>query len=349
MIAGVREEIRYRPHMVTGIQEDISYCSPGTSSGKQKKTRSTSQPPFRSENTPAAIEADQFLLALQQLASNSTSANINNNNNKISKLPKSLAAATPAFDGKSKKFELFEGLFQTSLRIHNQLTEEDKRNYFHSFMRGDALQTFKNFSSRNRQNLTEILKVYRKKFVKPQSMATAKHKFQLLVFEPANQKLIDFLDELQRLAKDAFGVATPAIIEQFINAKLPPNLMKSENPAHLENDTYEQIVTHLEKDLELISLESLDETQMNTVTHKQQIEGNQDDAGKISSDTNNFNPNNIKHDKKSRTVYRPCECGKTKNPTERCFVGANASNRPLLWKSKPGGQIGPQQQDARTG
>ena len=49
----------------------------------------------------------------------------------------------PTFDGKSEKFELFEDLFQTSLKIHNQLTEEDKINYFHSLMRGDALQTFK--------------------------------------------------------------------------------------------------------------------------------------------------------------------------------------------------------------
>ena len=80
LVKGVQEVIRYRPHVVTGIQEDIPHCSLGTSSGKQKKARSTSQPPFRSESNPAAIEADQILLALQQLASNSNSANINNNN-----------------------------------------------------------------------------------------------------------------------------------------------------------------------------------------------------------------------------------------------------------------------------
>ena len=47
-------------------------------------------------------------------------------------------------------------------------------------------------------------------------MATAKHKFQQLVFNPANQILIGFLDELQKLAKVAFGVDAQAIIEQFI-------------------------------------------------------------------------------------------------------------------------------------
>ena len=278
MVTRGSEEIRNGYDMVTAVQGEIPYSSFGISSGKQKKARSTSQPQFHSENTPATIEADQILLALQQLPTNSNSSNVNNNSNRISKLPKSLRTTMPTFDGKSEKFELFEDLFQTSLKIHNQLTEEDKINYFHSLMRGDALQTFKNISSPNRENLTEILTVFRRKYVKPQSMATAKHKFQQLVFNPANHKLIDFLDELQKLAKDAFGVDAQAIIEQFIYAKMPPHLKKSINQAHLENGTCEQIVTHLERELELNSLEYPDETQMNTVMYKQQIDGNPDNA-----------------------------------------------------------------------
>ena len=187
--------------MMTATQEEIPYYSPTTSSGKQKKAHSTSQPQFRSENTPATIEADQILLALQQLATNSNSANFNNNISRSSNLPKSLTTTMPIFDGKSEKFELFEDLFQTSLKIHNQLTEEDKINYFHSLMRGDALQTFKNITSPNGENLGEILTVFRRKYVKPQSMATAKHKFQRLVFNPANQKVIDFLDEPPEIGK----------------------------------------------------------------------------------------------------------------------------------------------------
>ena len=93
MVTGIQGEIRYRPDMVTGsseemrngldiltaVQEEIPYCSSGISSAKQKKARSTSQPQLRSENTPATIEADQILLALQQLAKNSNSASFNNN------------------------------------------------------------------------------------------------------------------------------------------------------------------------------------------------------------------------------------------------------------------------------
>ena len=50
-------------------------------------------------------------------------------------------------------------------------------------------------------------------------MATAKNKFQRLVFNPADQKLNDFSDELQNLAKNAFGIAAQLIIDQ--NASTP--------------------------------------------------------------------------------------------------------------------------------
>ena len=63
----------------------------------------------------------------------------------------------------------------------------------------------------------EILAVFRKKNVKPQFMVTAEQKFQKLVLNPANHKLVDFLDELQKLTKQA-------IIEPFIYAKVPPHL-----------------------------------------------------------------------------------------------------------------------------
>ena len=234
MVTGVTEQIA-NCHDMTGVHEEVTYCPPSRSSGKQKENRSTSQLQFRSENTPATIEADQILLALQQLANNNISANFHNNINRVSKLLKSLATTMPTFDGKSEKFELFEDLFQTSLRIHNQLTEDDRINYFHSLMRGDALQTFENSNGPTRESLGEILAVFRRDYVKPQSMATAKHKFQKLVFNAANQKLADFPDELQKLAKDAFGFAAHAIIEQIIYAKMPPHLKKSINQAHSEN------------------------------------------------------------------------------------------------------------------
>ena len=108
---GATGEFCQYPHMTTWIQEKITYCSPGTFSGKQNKARSTSQQQFRSENTPAAIEADQILLALHQLATNSNSAKFNNNISRNSNFPKSLTSTMPTFDGEIEKFQLFEDLF----------------------------------------------------------------------------------------------------------------------------------------------------------------------------------------------------------------------------------------------
>ena len=343
MVTGATEQIG-NYHDTTGVHEEVTYCS---SSGKQKKNRSTSQPQFRSENTPATIEADEILLALQQLANNNNSANFHNNVNRISKLPKSLTTTMPTFDGKTDKFEFFEDLFQTSLKIHNQLTEDDRINYFHSLMRGDALQTFKNINGPTRENLAEILAVFRRKYVKPQSMATAKHKFQKLVFNPANQKLVDFLDELQKLAKDAFGKAAHAIIEQFKYAKMPPHLKKSINQAHLENGTYELIVTHLERELELNGLEAPDELPINNVSQqrtntnayrpkptchhckkpghyrnqcrllkkqREQTENNQNTPGNKNSDANTPNPNSNLNNNNNRNRNRAERKQKTVYP-----------------------------------
>ena len=135
-VIGVQKERPYGHDLVTGVHEEFNYCSPSTSSGKQKKIRATSQPQFRSENTPATIEADQTLLAPQQLGNNINSANFHNKINRISKFPKSFTSTMPTLDGKSENFALFEEIFQKSLKIHIQLTEEDRINYFSSLMGG---------------------------------------------------------------------------------------------------------------------------------------------------------------------------------------------------------------------
>ena len=69
--------------MVTGVHEEVTYCFPSRSSGKQKKSCSTGQRHFRSVDTLATVEADQIFLGLQQLANNKNSANFHNNINRI--------------------------------------------------------------------------------------------------------------------------------------------------------------------------------------------------------------------------------------------------------------------------
>ena len=192
-------------------------------------------------------------------------------------------------------------------------------------MREDALQMFKNINSPTQENLGKILAVFRRKYVKPQSRATAKHNYHKLVFNPANQKLVDFLDDHHKLAKYAFGTAAHAIIEQLIYDTMPPHVKKSINQAHLENGTYEQIVTHFKKELELNCLKAPDELQIKTVSQdstnanadrpkptcqhckklghysnqcrqlkrqKEQAEGTQNSSGNKNSGAKNSIPNN---------------------------------------------------------
>ena len=97
---------------------------------------------------------------------------------------------------------------------------------------------------------------------------------------------------------------------------------------------------------------------------QEQTENTQNNPGNKNSDAsnskpnsnlnnNNNNHNNYKNsnraERKPETVYLPCEtCGKTNHSAKRCYVGANAANRPPPWKSKPEGQSGHHQQDVQN-
>ena len=105
------------------------------------------------------------------------------------------------FDGKSEKFELFEDLFHTMNKMQPAMTEQMKINHFHSLLRKSALQTFKNINSINRQTLADVLVIFRRKYVNPESQATAKHKWHRLTFDPNTIKLPDFLEELNQGAE----------------------------------------------------------------------------------------------------------------------------------------------------
>ena len=169
------------------------------------------------------------------------------------------------FDGKSEKFELFEDLFHTMIKMQPEMTEQMKINHFHSLLRKNALQTFRNINSTNRQTLEDVLVIFRRKYVKPVSQATAKHKWHRLVFDPNTMKLPDFLEELNQGAEKAFGYHAQKMIDSLLYAKLPPKLKRSVNMARLENGSYDEIVAHLERELELNALEESDDLPMATM------------------------------------------------------------------------------------
>ena len=82
---------------------------------------------------------------------------------------KPVSTDTLIFDGKNEKFELFEDLFQTMLKMQPEMTETMKINHFHAHLRKEALQTFRNISASNKRTLDDELLVFRRKYVKAES------------------------------------------------------------------------------------------------------------------------------------------------------------------------------------
>ena len=256
-----------------------------------------------------------------------------------------VSTTTLTFDGKSEKFEFFEDLFHTMIKMQPDMTEAMKINHFHSLLRKNALQTFRNINTANRQTLEVILAVFRRKYVKPESQATAKHKWHRLVFDLNTMKLPDFLEESNQGAEKAFGENAQATIDSLLYAKLPPKLKRSVNMARLKNATYEEIVTHLERELELNGLEEGDDIPVPTMSTAPTA--TRPGTGLLSSGidpniTCNYckKPGHIKDDcrklkrkeeqrrnegQDTKKEYPKCPtCDKTNHPAERCWKGAGA-------------------------
>ena len=59
------------------------------------------------------------------------------------------------------------------IKMQPEMTEQMKINHFHSLLRKNALHTLRNINSTNRQSLEDVLVFFRRKYVKPESQATA--------------------------------------------------------------------------------------------------------------------------------------------------------------------------------
>ena len=81
------------------------------------------------------------------------------------------------FERKNENFELFEYLFHAMIKKQPEMSEQMKINELHSILRKGALQTFRHIETSNRQTLEDELIIFRQKYVKPESQATAKHKW----------------------------------------------------------------------------------------------------------------------------------------------------------------------------
>ena len=67
------------------------------------------------------------------------------------------------------------------------------------------------------------------------------------------------MDVLQKTAKEAFGPEAQHFIDKAIYAKMPDHVKKILNRAYLEDKPYNDIVLHLERELQLNGLGAPDE------------------------------------------------------------------------------------------
>ena len=133
-------------------------------------------------------------------------------------------------------------------------------NYFHSLVRGNALQAYCNLDDTKKDNLEEVITAFKRRFGIFEFSAKARCEWDALLFDPTKQKVHEFLDILQKTAKEAFGSEAQKFIDRAIYAKMPDHVKKILNRAYLEGKPYNDIVLHLEREMRLNGLGAPDET-----------------------------------------------------------------------------------------
>ena len=79
--------------------------------------------------------------------------------------------------------------------------------------------------------------MYRRKFVRTKSMASVRNKWQTLMFDPTKQKVHEFFNDIQLIAKDALGADFTKVVDQFIYANERPVKKRTKNNIQYQSRT----------------------------------------------------------------------------------------------------------------
>ena len=160
ILTGGSEEFRNTHHMVTGQTAQTNQF-PEFLTGRTQTPRNP--PSHQYQNLSTQVSQDNNLPVVEQTPRNQN-LDANNSINRLvdaiagittqqrpqaATMLKPVSTNTLIFDGKNEKFELFEDLFHTMLKMQPEMTEAMKINHFHAHLRKEALQTFRNISAIN--------------------------------------------------------------------------------------------------------------------------------------------------------------------------------------------------------
>ena len=161
---------------------------------------------------------------------------------------KLLQTHVPNFKGQQDKYNEFEHLLMNHLRpISNKLTEEEKIHFFQSLLRDEAIEFWQTITITTTTTLADILSTFRKEFAKDDLKEVARYRWNEAKYDPATESFSDFVKNLKKIAKQAFGTEADKCIQMFLFGKLPVDIQQELTMANKEDSSPEDIKTYLQR------------------------------------------------------------------------------------------------------
>ena len=220
--------------MVTGVTETRS--TRPTSSFTNFRRYQEDDSDEEGESTPRSNE-ERLLNAIETIPQRIKNTTTNT---------KLLQTHVPNFRGQKDKFVEFEHLLLNHLSpLANKITEENKLHFFQSLLRDDAIEYWQSIQITPLTTLKDVLDLFRKEFAKEDLKEVARYKWDQARYDPTTETFSDFLKNLKKIAKQAFGEEADKIIKMFLFGKLPVEIQQELTMANKEESSPEEIKTYL--------------------------------------------------------------------------------------------------------
>ena len=220
--------------MVTGVTETRS--TRPTSSFTNFRQYQEYDSDEEGDSTPRSNE-ERLLNAIETIPQRIKSTTTNT---------KLLQTHVPNFRGQKDKFVEFEHLLLNHLSpLANKITEENKLHFFQSLLRDEAIEYWQSIQITPLTTLKDVLDLFRKEFAKEDLKEVARYKWDQARYDPTTETFSDFLKNLKKTAKQAFGDDAYKIIKMFLFGKLPVEIQQELTMANKEESSPEEIKTCL--------------------------------------------------------------------------------------------------------